>query len=224
MARLFITQREIDFISDLSKEVNKDVVGHKIYYYHVREDLSDVNEVYEEAINKVYDPPIEIECRIDWGTPEVKTNQFGVEKMWNVEVFVHYRDVLDRQISLQIGDYFSYGTVFFEITSVFIEKFIFGSVERVAGYKLTGKQTRIDHINKLPIGPTEETYNEPDAIQNEFHQQRGKQINELGETGDLRQLRKDGKLEEPITGPKKVSKDGNTAGAGAEGSSFYGED
>jgi len=31
VARLFITPREIDLISDLQKEVNKDVVGAKVF-------------------------------------------------------------------------------------------------------------------------------------------------------------------------------------------------
>ena len=49
MARLFITPREIDFISDLTKEVTKDVIGQKIFYYKIREDLTNVHDVYEEA-------------------------------------------------------------------------------------------------------------------------------------------------------------------------------
>ena len=62
MARLFITPREIDFISDLTKEIIKDVVGQKIYYYRIREDLTDTHDVYEEAENKVFNPPVEIEA------------------------------------------------------------------------------------------------------------------------------------------------------------------
>ena len=116
--------------------------------------------------------------------------------MWNVEAFIHYRDMYDRDIELHTGDYFSYGSVFFEVTSYHIEKFMFGQVERVAGYRLVGKQTRVDHIDLAPKGPTEESFTGPDAIQKTFVQQRGKSENELGKTGDVRQLRKDGKLEE----------------------------
>ena len=47
MARLFITPREIDYISDLTKEITKDVIGQKIYYYRVREDLTQVHDIYE---------------------------------------------------------------------------------------------------------------------------------------------------------------------------------
>ena len=56
MARLFITPKEIDFISDLTKEITKDIIGSKIYYYSVREDISNVHDIYEEAIDKVFDP------------------------------------------------------------------------------------------------------------------------------------------------------------------------
>ena len=52
MARLFVTPREIDLISDLTKEIHKDVIGQVIYYYSVREDVSEVHDIYEEAVEK----------------------------------------------------------------------------------------------------------------------------------------------------------------------------
>ena len=55
MARLFITTREIDFISDLTKEITKDVIGQSIYYYRIREDVSEVHEVYEESLEKIFE-------------------------------------------------------------------------------------------------------------------------------------------------------------------------
>ena len=67
MARIFITPREIDFISDLTKEITKDVRDQKIYYYRIREELTNVHDVYEEAPEKVFDPPVELDCRVAWG-------------------------------------------------------------------------------------------------------------------------------------------------------------
>jgi malate dehydrogenase len=48
-------------------------------------------------------------------------------------------------------------------------------------------------------------------------QQRGAATNELGETADRRELQADGKLDAPLTGPKKVVPDGIN-------SSFYGDE
>ena len=98
MARLFITPREIDLISDLTKEVTKDITGQKIYYYRVREDLTNIHDVYDEAPEKVFDPPVELECSVSWEPGEIRTNQFGTEEYATIEANIHKRDVLDREI------------------------------------------------------------------------------------------------------------------------------
>ena len=65
MARLFVGQREVDFFADISKELIKDVAGQKVYYYTIREDLSNVHEIYEESPQKIFNPPIEIEAMVE---------------------------------------------------------------------------------------------------------------------------------------------------------------
>ena len=218
MARLFIGQREADFISDITKEFIKDVAGQKIYYYTVREDLTNVNDLYEEAPEKVFNPPIELESLIEWQPSEVKTTKFGQEQIKTLSVYLHPRDIIDRNLEIRDGDYFSYGEYFFEITSLVYDKIMFGQIERTTSIKLIGKQSRINHIKKKPIGPTSENYSDSDAIQTTFEQQRGR-----GET-DKRQLVSDGILEESITGPKKVAPDGSNRSINGVGSSFYGDE
>ena len=217
MARLFITPREIDFISDLTKEVNKDIRGQKIFYYKVRADLTNVHEVYEEAPNKVFDPPVEIDCSVEWAPQEVRTNRFGTEEHYNISAFLHYRDLIDREIDVEEGDYFSYGETFFEITQVIYQNTIYGQVEYKTGVKLVATQARIGQIDKTPIGPTDEGYSDPDAVQKTFVQQRGFAENAEGPTGDSRALIEQGKTElPPKPAPAQVSPDGIS-------SSFYDE-
>ena len=218
MARLFVGQREVDFFADITKELIKDVAGQKIFYYTVREDLSDVHEMYEESIEKIFNPPIEIEAAIEWQPSEVKTTKFGTENVKTLTIYLHYRDLLDRKIDFKEGDYFSYGTYFFEATSIIYDKLVFGQIERIVSMKVTGKQTRIHHINKVPHGPKDEIYTDSDAIQTTFEQQRGIPDH------DVRRLRKDKVLEEPISGAKKVAPDGTEKSVNGVGSSFYGED
>ncbi len=205
MARLFITPREIDFIADVNKEIVKDVIGQKIYYYHVREDLSDVHEVYEESMNKVFDPPIEIGARVTWAPAEVRTNKFGQENYYSIEVYLQSRDMLDKDITPQAGDFFSYGDTFFEVTSIATQSNIYGQIEHTTGVKLVGKQSREGLISKTPIGPTDESYTDPGAVQTVFVQQRGFKENKEGLTGDVRSLQKKGVVTKPITGPAEVA-------------------
>jgi hypothetical protein len=205
MSRLFITPREVDYIADLTKEITKDVVGQKIYYYHIREDLTDIHDVYEEAPNKVFDPPINIDALVEWQAEEVTSNRFGQEELFPISVYVQARDMLDKEINLQQGDYFSYGSTFFEITSIISDSTVYGEIEHSVGYKLLGTQARQGQINIAPLGPTSESYSNKDAVQETFVQQRGFNRNEEGPTGDVRSLIKQGKVTDPISGPAQVS-------------------
>jgi hypothetical protein len=217
MARLFITPRELDLISDLTKEIIKDVIGQKIFYYPIRVDVTQVHDVYEESTEKVFDAPLEIDALVEWSAGEVKTNKFGSEKFHAIEVRIHSQDLVDKGLRLKMGDFFSYGAVFFEITQVITISKIFGQVEHVTGYKLMGKQAREGLIDKAFQGPAAATYETERVSQDTFVQQRGAATNELGTTADRRELQADGKLDAPITGPKKVSPDGIN-------SSFYGDE
>ena len=220
MARLFITSREIDLISDLTKEVIKDVVGQKIYYYRVREDLSDIHDVYEESEDKVFDPPIEIEARVEYEPEEIRTNRFGNEEFYSINVFLHERDLIDKDLDVRTGDYFSYGTTFFEITSSIVESNVYGQIEHAIGVKLTGKQARIGQIDFAPLGPTNASSAEEDSVQETFVQQRGLKENSLGETNDQRVLQQKGKLDPPENGATEVSKNSD---ASSTDSFFYGD-
>jgi hypothetical protein len=224
MARLFITPREIDLISDITKEVIKDVAGQKVYYYRVREDLSNVHDVYEESPDKIFDPPVEIEARVEYQPEEIRTNRFGNEEFYTINVFFHERDLLDREVEVKTGDYFSYGDVFFEITSAIVESNVYGQIEHAIGVKVTGKQARMGQIDKTPVGPTSEQYTDDDAIQETFVQQRGFEENKLGITNDKRQLQEDGILDPPLSGPQEVSKKSEVVDEDLIKSSFYGDE
>ena len=136
MPRLFLGQREADFFSDITKELIKDVAGQKIFYYTIREDLSDIHEVYEESIYKIFNPPVEVECMVEWQPSEVKTTKYGHEQIKTISAYLHNRDLLDRNLSVKQGDYISYGEYFFEITSIVYDKLVYGQVERVTSVKL----------------------------------------------------------------------------------------
>ena len=209
MARLFITPREMNFINDVEKEVIKDVVGQKIYLFQISEIKSKVHDIYEESPDKVFETPIE---------QEIRTNRFGSEEYYTIEAYIQSRDLLDKGIEILEGDFFSYGSTFFEIIKAPLTNTIFGQIEHKRFITITGRQSRKDQFLSKVFGPTSEEYTDSDAVQDTFVQQRGFDTNKLGATGDVRDLQKNGVLEKPITGPKEVSKQGDSTNVG---SSFY---
>ena len=222
MARLFITPRELNFISDITKEIMKDVIGQKIYYYPISEHKTSTHSVYNESMKKVFDNPIIIDALVDSNfQTDTKIVSFGVDAQYKIEVFVQHRDIVEKGVNVTIGDYFSFSDVFYEITERVFTRNIYGMPEHKDGIKLVGTRVRESQFKALTVGPTDISRPEDDAVQETFVQQRGYSTNEEGKTGDVRDLVRNGVLDEPISAPRKVSPEGDKTSAG---SAFYDED
>lgn len=222
MSRLFITPREINFISDITKELIKDVVGQKIYYYSISELKTKAHDVYNEALQKVYDNPIAIDALVDNNfQTETKIDKFGIDAQFKIEVFVQYRDLVDKGINVNIGDFFSFSDIFYEITERAFMRNIYGMPEHKDGVKLVGVKAREGLFKAPTLGPTDIAHSDADAVQRTFIQQRGEAFDIDGNpTGDKRTLVDSGVLDKPLTGPKEVSEKGDPDNVG---SSFYDE-
>lgn len=208
MSRLFITQRELDFINDIGKEVIKDVIGQKIYYYPISETKTKYHEIYKESPQKIFDNPIEIDALVADYEQTQKVTNFGVDNNFTIEAYLHYKDLIDKNIVVSLGDFFSYGANFFEINQVINLKNVYGLPEHRTGIKIIGSQVRESQFKTKIFGPTDIKYSDSDAVKMEFEQQRGLNDKDSNgnETGDIRDLREKGVLEEPITGKKKIKK------------------
>lgn len=222
MARLFITPRELNFISDITKEIVKDVIGQKVYYYPISEIKTKTHGVYNESLRKVYENPIALDALVDNNFQnDTKIDKFGVDAQYKIEVYLQHRDLVDKGINVAIGDFFSFSDVFYEITERVFMRNIYGMPEHKDGVKLVGVKAREGLFSAAVIGPTDIDYSDADAVQKEFHQQRGEHVDQAGvATGDKRDLVENGVLDKPLTGPKEVSNKGDLSGAG---SSFYDE-
>jgi hypothetical protein len=220
MARLFITPREMNFINDIAKEVIKDVIGQKIYLFQISEIKSKVHDIYEESPDKVFETPVELDCLVKYNEQQIKTDRFGSEEYYTIEAYIQSQDLLDKGVEILEGDFFSYGSTFFEITKAPITQTIFGQIEHKRFVTISGRQSRKDQFLAKVFGPTSEEFLDDDAVQETFVQQRGFENNKLGPTADVRELRANGVLDAPISGPKEVSGKGDTTNVG---SSFYDE-
>jgi hypothetical protein len=222
MARLFITAREMNFISDITKELIKDVVGQKIYYYPVSETKTKSHEVYSEAAQKIFDNPIAIDVLVNNEFQlDTKIDKFGIDTNFKIEVYVQHRDMVDKGINPAIGDYYSFSDVMYEITEYRYMRNIYGQAENIDGVSLIGTRVRESQFSAPFRGPTSIEYSDADALQKTFVQQRGFAENSEGETADVRDLVRNGVLDPPITGPKEVSPKGDSTNVG---SAFYDED
>ena len=222
MSRLFVGPRELNFISDITKEIVKDVIGQRVFYYPISERRTQAHAVYNESTGKVHDGPIEVDCLVDNNfQSDTKTDKFGIDSQFRLELFLHYRDLVDKGINVAIGDFFSFSDVFYEVVERVFMRNIYGMPEHKDGVKIVGVKARQGLFDSPVKGPTDIKYTDPGAVQETFVQQRGYSTDDSGEaTGDKRDLVENGVLDSPLTGKREVSPKGDETDAG---SSFYDE-
>lgn len=124
----FITEREIAFINKVNKELIQHVVGQTVSYYAISLDKSKVHRLYDESVNKVWDPPVLIDARVLWDNPNEASSGFGVDSKYSCEVYFHTQELQERNVVAKTGDFVEFGGVFFEITSVTQPQIVFGEV------------------------------------------------------------------------------------------------
>lgn len=180
--------------------------------------------VYNESLNKVFDRPILLDALVDSVfQTDTKIDSFGTDQRYRVEVFVQYRDLVDKGIEVSIGDFFSFGEVMYEITDSQVMRTIYGMPEHKDGVKLIGTMARAAQFDVKLQGPIDISHTDPDAVQSKFEQQRGRAENSEGPTGDVRDLVKAGVLEQSIEGTRQVSEQGAGSDGSQHGSAFYDE-
>lgn len=223
MTRLFTPSRDISFIRDIGKEIVKDVVGQKIYYFPVSIKTK-LDDIYNEAPEKIFENAIELDAMVANDTWETKTNRFGGDYENTIELWVQAKDLLDKKIFLAEGDFFSYGDIVYEVVSFFAMNSIHGQTEYDNDFKITGKISRKSTVS-IPLAPPTQQgmgpWIEDDGVQHIFQQQQG--VKELNGkvTGDVRELQDNGKIER-IGQPRVVSPQGAIPYENEE-SSFYDE-
>jgi hypothetical protein len=190
MSRLFTGPRELAFISDITKELIKDVNGQVIYYYSVNEFKTNAHPLYGEAVEKFFDTPISLDAIVSAEyTKETKLGRFGVDKQYFTDVYMQYRDLSDKNVKPIIGDFYSFSDNFYEIVDVVVQKNIHGLPEHRQSYKISGIKAKEDQFKAKLIGPTDITRLDTGAVADNFTQQRGASVD------DKRDLITSGKIE-----------------------------
>lgn len=221
-------------MNDWTKEFIKDVVGQFIVYYPISILKTRVHPVYDEAIQKIFDNPIKIDCLVDQPERGQGIGSWTVEGTTQLGVFIQSRDLLDKGFEAEAGDFFIYGNEVFEVLTATEIGDIFGQAEYNVHWKLTSKLARSGRFDlpdfKLMLEDAK-IYQDAQVLKT-FEQQRGLDENDTdGALGDVRQVRQRlGDDMEPIaldSGPAKVIPDGEADTSDATGqdsaSSFYNE-
>ena len=128
MSRKFITDREIAFINQVNKELLQQVIGQDVNYYAISVEKSRAHKLYNEAVKKVWSPPVKVNALVLWDNPSTASTAQGLDAKYNCDVYFHTTELNERNVLPKEGDFVEFGQVFFEITSVTQPQIVFGQI------------------------------------------------------------------------------------------------
>tara|TARA_R110002110_G_scaffold63158_15_gene175809 strand:- start:3484 stop:4008 length:525 start_codon:yes stop_codon:yes gene_type:complete len=124
---LFVGRAERDFVKQINDEVIEHVVGQQVLYFPIDQKLTKYN-VYGEAVNKTFLPPVRVYSLVDYEGSERKQDEFGFDSIFKIKINFHKRRLVkDQNLFVRPGDFVQYDMMYFEIVDVFEEaRFLFG--------------------------------------------------------------------------------------------------
>ena len=141
---LFLGKKERDLVKQVNDELIEKVIGQQILYYPIDMEHTDFHELYGEAIDKTYLPPVRVYALVEF-TSEMTEYMagFGVDKMWEINVHFHRRRLTeDQNLYVREGDFVLYGDYYYEIVKLSEPKKLFGQVKHSFEISATCKRAR----------------------------------------------------------------------------------
>lgn len=133
---LFIGPKERAFFDSLNKELIQKIIGQKVIYYSVSVEHTNTDPLYNESLSKTVFTPVEINALIDFNEPIESTTNWSIDTRYSISVFVHDKELRERNIEPTEGDFLKWGRVFYEITRATRPQTTFGQIENPVMIKL----------------------------------------------------------------------------------------
>ena len=130
MGRKFIGRKEINFVNAINKELIQNVVGQEVFYYAILADKTKVNDLYEEAVTKIWANPVKCNARVMYENTTEQIGVFPPDAKFNVDVYFHSDELVQRNLAPKMGDFVQFGDLMFEIYTVTRPQIIWGLIEQ----------------------------------------------------------------------------------------------
>jgi hypothetical protein len=138
---LFFGEKERNLVKQVNDELIEKVIGQQILYYPIDIERTNFHELYGEAIEKTFLPPVRVYALVeftDYSTTYMEGA--GVDKSWEINVHFHKRRLEeDQNMYVREGDFVLYGEYYYEIVKLTEQVKLFGQVEH--GFEISARCT-----------------------------------------------------------------------------------
>jgi len=141
---LFLGKKERDLVKQVNDELIEKVIGQQILYYPIDMQTTNFHDLYGEAPEKTYLPPIRVYALVeftDYSTSYLEGA--GIDKTWEIIIHFHKRRLeSDQNLYVREGDFVLYGEYFYEIVKLAEPKLLFGQAGKEFEIAATCKRAR----------------------------------------------------------------------------------
>ena len=125
---LFLGKKERDLVKQVNDELIEKVIGQQVLYYPIDMERTDFHELYGEAIEKTFLPPIRIYALVEY--TEFSTEYMegvGIDKTWEINIHFHKKRLeIDQNMYIREGDFILFNDNYYEIVNLTQPKLLFG--------------------------------------------------------------------------------------------------
>ena len=141
---LFVGKKERDLVKQVNDELIEKVIGQQILYYPIDLEITNFHELYGEAIEKTYLPPVRVYALVEFTEYQTSYMEIvGVDKSWEILIHFHRRRLTeDQDLYVREGDFVLYGDYFYEIVKLSEPQKLFGQVDHSFEIAATCKRAR----------------------------------------------------------------------------------
>jgi len=128
---LFLGEKERDLVKQVNDELIERVIGQQVVYYPIDIDHTNFNDLYGEAIEKTFLPPVRVYALVEFEGIQTKYSaNIGLDKEVTLIVHFHKRRLTeDQDLFVREGDFVVYGNIFYEIVTLGEPKQLFGQID-----------------------------------------------------------------------------------------------
>jgi hypothetical protein len=141
---LFLGKKERDLVKQVNDELIEKVIGQQILYYPIDLERTNFHDLYGEAVEKTYLPPIRVYALVKFDEEATQyMDGVGVDRNFVITVHFHRRRLTeDQNLFVREGDFILYGETYYEIVKTSEENKLFGQVNHTFEISTVCKRAR----------------------------------------------------------------------------------
>ena len=128
---LFLGKKERDLVKQVNDELIERVIGQEVVYYPISREHTNYHNLYGEAIEKVFLPPVRVYALVDWeGEETIYNTNLGLDKQSSITIHFHKKRLTeDQDLFVREGDFVLYDELYYEIVTLAQPKQLFGQIK-----------------------------------------------------------------------------------------------